>query len=71
VQYRGGGAIGSFRTGISIHKNFTLFNIGIAKFIFLIRGKKKASREEGKVPFKPIRSVECRDKKCTLGKIKS
>ena len=50
VQYRGGGAIGSFRTGISIHKNFTLFDIGIAKFIFLIRGKKK--RQERKVKFR-------------------
>ena len=47
VQYRGGGAISSFRTETSIHKNFSLFNIGITRFIFLIRGgKKRQERQE-------------------------
>ena len=37
VQYRGGGAISSFRTETSIHKNFSLFNIGITKRITIRR----------------------------------
>lgn len=46
MQHRGGSAIFSFGTEISIHKNFSLFNNRIAK-IKLLHSASKKKRKEG------------------------
>lgn len=70
MQYRGGSAIFSFGTEISIHKNFSLFNNRIAKIKLLRSASKKSAKRDGEVSLKPVSSIECTDKKCTLGKTK-